>query len=151
MSFFYLVVQHLLKHTPLMVEKHTLLIAQVWGIMGMCLTKAGDLCGSKGYDVLTSAGDKGFIASANPEMAFAGNTISRNLLIACKSELAPWMAILLIYHNYTSQHEHWHTLSLNDHQLKLSLQLYSYIPIINLYHMTDFQFLFTSKYQSVYC
>ncbi|EIY9399793.1 hypothetical protein MNO06_001906 [Escherichia coli] len=65
-------------------EAYTIDCSGLGGSWGMCLTKAGDLCGSKGYDVLTSAGDKGFIASANPERAFAGNTISRNLLIACK-------------------------------------------------------------------
>jgi hypothetical protein len=50
----------------------------------MCLEKAGDLCGAKGYDTFTSAGDKGWIATAQPDFAMAGSTISRNLLIACK-------------------------------------------------------------------
>ncbi|CNL09867.1 hypothetical protein [Yersinia aldovae] len=55
------------------------------GTWGMCLTKAGDLCGSKGYDLLTSAGDKGLVAVADPSQAFMSSTISRNLLVSCKS------------------------------------------------------------------
>ncbi|HDT4814128.1 TPA: hypothetical protein QHO54_001087 [Klebsiella aerogenes] len=55
--------------------------ARTWG---MCLEKAGDLCGAKGYDTFTSTGDKGWIATAQPDFAMAGSTVSRNLLIACK-------------------------------------------------------------------
>lgn len=54
------------------------------GTWGMCLSKAGELCGSRGYDMLTSAGDKGMVAVVDPNQAFASSTISRNLLIACK-------------------------------------------------------------------
>ncbi|WON77586.1 hypothetical protein [Serratia sp. UGAL515B_01] len=56
-------------------------LARTWG---MCLEKAGDLCGAKGYDIYTSTGDKGWVATAQPDFAMAGSTISRNLLIACK-------------------------------------------------------------------
>lgn len=54
------------------------------GSWGMCLSKAGDLCGSKGYDLLTTAGDRGMVATVNQYQGYAGSTISRNLLIACK-------------------------------------------------------------------
>lgn len=54
------------------------------GTWGACLTKAGDLCGAKGYDLLTSAGDKGLVAVADPNQAFMSSTISRNLLVSCK-------------------------------------------------------------------
>ncbi|MBX9486904.1 hypothetical protein J8Z82_03380 [Yersinia enterocolitica] len=57
-------------------------LARTWGA---CLEKAGDICGSKGYDVFTSTGDGGFVAAANPQMAFAGSTITRNVLISCKN------------------------------------------------------------------
>lgn len=65
-------------------EAFTIDCSGLGGSWGTCLTKAGDLCGPRGYEVLTSAGDKGFVASANPDMAFAGSTISRNLLVSCK-------------------------------------------------------------------
>ncbi|MGP2470846.1 hypothetical protein V1956_20055 [Yersinia sp. 2540 StPb PI] len=57
-------------------------LARTWGA---CLEKAGDICGAKGYDVFTSTGDGGFVAAANPQMAFAGSTITRNVLISCKN------------------------------------------------------------------
>ena len=56
-------------------------MARTWG---MCLEKAGDLCGAKGYDTYTMAGDKGWVATAQPDFAMGGSTISRNLLVACK-------------------------------------------------------------------
>lgn len=65
-------------------EAYTIDCSGLGGTWGLCLTKAGELCGYRGYDVLTTAGDKGVIASVTPHQAFAGNTISRNLLIACK-------------------------------------------------------------------
>ncbi|CNK72782.1 hypothetical protein V1951_21275 [Yersinia sp. 2544 StPb PI] len=56
-------------------------LARTWG---MCLEKAGDICGAKGYDTLTSTGDHGAVATANQQGAFAGSVMSRNLLISCK-------------------------------------------------------------------
>lgn len=56
-------------------------LARSWG---MCLEKAGDLCGARGYDTYTSLGDQGWVATVQPDFAMAGSTISRNLLIACK-------------------------------------------------------------------
>lgn len=51
-----------------------------------CQAKAGDLCGSKGYDLISAGGDKGAMASAdaNTGYAFAGSSISRSMYIACK-------------------------------------------------------------------
>ncbi|HSH72145.1 MAG TPA: hypothetical protein VK974_03720 [Methylophilaceae bacterium] len=51
---------------------------------GMCYEKAGQICGTKGYEVLEKTGDKGWVASASTTSANAGSTISRNLLIQCK-------------------------------------------------------------------
>lgn len=65
-------------------EAFTIDCSGLGGTWGMCLTKAGDLCGSKGYDLLTTAGDKGLVAVADPNQAFMSSTVSRNLLVSCK-------------------------------------------------------------------
>ena len=51
---------------------------------GMCEQKAGELCGTRGYSILSKTGDNGFIATMGSSSAFAGSTISRSMLIACK-------------------------------------------------------------------
>ena len=51
---------------------------------GMCEQKAGELCGTRGYSILSRAGDSGFIATMGSGNAFAGSTISRSMLISCK-------------------------------------------------------------------
>ena len=51
---------------------------------GMCEQKAGDICGSRGYDILSTAGDNGVIATAGNGNFFASSTISRTMLVACK-------------------------------------------------------------------
>lgn len=57
-------------------------LARNWGL---CEQKAGELCGSRGYEILSTAGDKGLIASGGSRGDFfAGTTISRTMLIACK-------------------------------------------------------------------
>ncbi len=52
----------------------------------MCQAKAGDLCGSKGYDLISTGSDQGAIANIDESTgnAFATNTISRSMYIACK-------------------------------------------------------------------
>ena len=52
---------------------------------GMCEEKAGELCGANGYEVLSTTGDKGVIATAGSGNFFAGTTISRTMLISCKN------------------------------------------------------------------
>jgi hypothetical protein len=56
-------------------------LARTWGT---CYKKAGNRCGSDGYDVL-AGGDEGetVIGSARNGL-FADSTISRSMLIACK-------------------------------------------------------------------
>lgn len=49
-----------------------------------CFEKAGELCGSKGYDVLDRGGDSGFVAGGGGSSFFAGSTYSRAMLIRCK-------------------------------------------------------------------
>ena len=51
---------------------------------GMCEQKAGELCGARGYDILSTTGDHGLIATAGGGNFFASTTISRTMLIACK-------------------------------------------------------------------
>lgn len=51
---------------------------------GMCEQKAGELCGARGYDILSTTGDRGVIATAGNGNFFAGTTISRTMLVACK-------------------------------------------------------------------
>jgi len=51
---------------------------------GMCERKAGELCGTRGYNILSASGDSGAILTAGGGNVFAGTTISRTMLIACK-------------------------------------------------------------------
>lgn len=56
-------------------------LALTWGA---CLEKAGNICGTKGYNIISASGDRGAIANINDTNAFAGTTISRSMLISCK-------------------------------------------------------------------
>lgn len=56
-------------------------LARNWG---MCYEKAGDLCGTRGYEVIGQGGDFGTVASVNPSGGVGGSVISRSLLIKCK-------------------------------------------------------------------
>lgn len=51
---------------------------------GMCFEKAGEICGTRGYEVLNRSGDQGAVATANQYGGFAGSVISRTLIIQCK-------------------------------------------------------------------
>ena len=51
---------------------------------GMCLEKAGDICGTRGYDVLERSGDQGAMVGANHYGMYGSTTRTRNMLIACK-------------------------------------------------------------------
>jgi hypothetical protein len=52
---------------------------------GMCEQKAGELCGAKGYNILSTTGDRGVIATAGSGgNFFLTSTISRTMLVACK-------------------------------------------------------------------
>lgn len=56
-------------------------LARNWS---MCYEKAGDLCGTRGYEVISQGGDQGTVASVNPYGGLGGSTISRSLLVKCK-------------------------------------------------------------------
>ena len=51
---------------------------------GMCYEKAGELCGSKGYEVLEKSGDQGTMLSGNQFGLYGGSVINRSMIIKCK-------------------------------------------------------------------
>ncbi len=51
---------------------------------GDCQKKAGELCGTRGYNILSVNGEQGAVFTANPQSAFGSTTIYRNMMIACK-------------------------------------------------------------------
>jgi hypothetical protein len=51
---------------------------------GGCFQKAGELCGSKGYDTLAQAGDEGSTMAANQYGLYGGAVITRSMVVACK-------------------------------------------------------------------
>jgi len=51
---------------------------------GACFEKAGEICATRGYDILEQSGDQGAMISATQAGAFGTTTISRSMLIACK-------------------------------------------------------------------
>lgn len=51
---------------------------------GMCEQKAGELCGAKGYDIVSRSSDTGAMASGGSGNFFATTTHSRTMLVACK-------------------------------------------------------------------
>ncbi len=56
---------------------------------GACYKKAGEICGARGYDVLSKSGDRGFTISANQFGAYGGSVITRNIVVACKQQKTP--------------------------------------------------------------
>ena len=48
---------------------------------GMCYEKAGEICGSKGYEVLEKSGDQGAMVSGNQFGLYGGSVINRNMII----------------------------------------------------------------------
>ena len=56
--------------------------ARTWA---MCAQKAGEICGTRGYDVIAAGGGTaGTIATVTPSSGFAGPVIERSMLIRCK-------------------------------------------------------------------
>ena len=51
---------------------------------GMCYEKAGDICGTRGYVVLSRSGDQGTVVSGNQFGLYGGSVTNRNILIKCK-------------------------------------------------------------------
>jgi len=47
----------------------------------MCYEKAGEICGSKGYEVLEKSGDQGAVLSGNQFGLYGGSVINRSMII----------------------------------------------------------------------
>ena len=52
---------------------------------GMCYQKAGELCGTKGYEVLEKSGDTGAMVTAGQHGLFGGSVINRSMIVKCKN------------------------------------------------------------------
>lgn len=53
---------------------------------GQCYEKAGELCGTNGYEIVSQSGDQGATVVANQYGLYGGSVINRSMLIKCKSE-----------------------------------------------------------------
>ena len=54
----------------------------------MCMEKAGDLCGARGYSIVSAMGDVGNLAvgtatTTNANLV-AGSVMSRSMVVSCK-------------------------------------------------------------------
>jgi hypothetical protein len=58
-----------------------------------CYEKAGELCGSSGYDVVVRSDDKGASVVANQFGLYSGSTIQRNMLIKCGNKKTPNLTV----------------------------------------------------------
>ena len=61
-------------------------LARTWGA---CYEKAGDLCGSAGYDVMDRDTDQGALITGNRNGFTGGVSNSRSLVVACRGYRAP--------------------------------------------------------------
>ena len=50
-----------------------------------CFEKAGEICGSHGYDILSQTGEQGSVASANQSGIYGSSIMKRSLIVSCKS------------------------------------------------------------------
>lgn len=51
---------------------------------GHCAEKAGELCGTAGYEIVSRTGDQGATVSATQYGVYGGSIINRSMLIKCK-------------------------------------------------------------------
>ncbi len=52
---------------------------------GHCYTKAGEICGSRGYVIISKSGDKGVSMGAGKTWLYGGTIITRSMIIECKN------------------------------------------------------------------
>ncbi len=52
---------------------------------GQCYEKAGEICGAKGYVIVAGGSDQGAMITGNRYGVYGGTTISRSMVIQCKS------------------------------------------------------------------
>lgn len=57
-------------------------IALTWG---SCYEKAGSICGSNGYTVVSANGETGAVLTANPQSVFGSSVITRSLVVSCNA------------------------------------------------------------------
>lgn len=50
----------------------------------MCYEKAGNLCGTRGYDVIVRSDDQGASIVANQFGLYGGSIMNRNMIVKCK-------------------------------------------------------------------
>jgi hypothetical protein len=73
-------------------EAHSISCNGAANSMGTCLEKAGEICGTLGYDILMQNGSatpfgmaNGYASSAGARASgFSGAMVTRNLLVQCK-------------------------------------------------------------------
>lgn len=53
----------------------------------LCYQKAGELCGSNGYDILAKEGEQGSTITGTQYGVFGTPMVNRTLLISCKSAI----------------------------------------------------------------
>lgn len=51
---------------------------------GMCYEKAGELCGTRGYEIIFKSDEQGASVVANQFGLYGGSTASRSMIIKCK-------------------------------------------------------------------
>lgn len=51
---------------------------------GMCEEKAGELCGSKGYEIVSRSSDTGAMASGGGGNFYASTLQNRTMMVACR-------------------------------------------------------------------
>lgn len=51
---------------------------------GACMEKAGEICGASGYNVISNSGEAGVAAGGGVGSFFAGTTMARSMVVACK-------------------------------------------------------------------
>ena len=56
--------------------------ARSWGD---CLEKAGEICATRGYDIVSATNDRGAIVGANRSTLFATTTNTRSMVVSCNS------------------------------------------------------------------
>jgi hypothetical protein len=64
---------------------HSINCSGTAGNWGMCYEKAGELCGTRGYDVIAGGADQGAVVSGSQYGLYAGSVMNRSLLIRCKN------------------------------------------------------------------
>lgn len=55
--------------------------ARTWG---QCLEKAGEICGTRGYEVLDRSDQQGSTVGGNQFGVYGGSLMFRSMLVACK-------------------------------------------------------------------